>query len=418
MLEALLRSTIRHGRLTVQGAAARPIVIGSQNEGGPQVVVRLTQPAAAFQIALNPDLVLGEAYMDGRLIIEEGGLEGLFELIGLNLGNRPPPSLLSRLWGRMIARRAADQKPKAAARNASHHYDLSEALYRQFLDPQMQYSCAYFERPDADLDEAQRAKIAHIIAKLDLKPNQRVLDIGCGWGGLAIQIARSCDARVTGITLSQEQLAVARRRAAEAGLADRVTFELTDYREVTGEFERIVSVGMFEHVGPKHYQAFFATVARRLTADGVALIHSIGARRDGGGTNPWMRKYIFPGGYIPTPSEALKAVEQTGLWTTDVEILRLHYAYTLERWLARFRVAREHVEALYDERFCRMWEFYLVSCAMAFRHGDLMVMQMQLAKRIDSLPITRGYMQAAEQRLRSRASAAQATDPESRAIAG
>jgi cyclopropane-fatty-acyl-phospholipid synthase len=413
VLESLLRSTIRYGRLTVHGARADPIVVGDP-ETGPEVTVRVAGLKAATRLALNPDLALGEAYMDETLTIDGDDVDGLFELIGLNLQNRPAPSSLTRAWSRRRDRRAADQKPEAAARNVAHHYDLSEALYRLFLDPQMQYSCAYFVRPDVSLAEAQRAKMAHIIAKLDVRPNQRVLDIGCGWGGLALEIARTCQARVTGITLSGQQLEVARKRAAQEGLADRVNFELVDYRDVTGSFERIVSVGMFEHVGPKHYRAFFDAVTDRLTPDGAALIHSIGARTDGGGGNAWMRKYIFPGGYIPTLSETLAAVEQTGMWVTDVEVLRLHYAHTLRQWLARVRAQRGVVEAMYDERFFRMWEFYLGSCAMSFRHGDLMVMQVQLAKHIDTLPITRSYMSEAERRLTSAAvtdPAAQATAP-------
>jgi len=418
VLETLLRSTIQRGRLTVHGGGARPIVVGDPATG-PDIAVQIAGPKVATRVALNPDLALGEAYMDGTLTVESDDLDGLFELIGLNLHNRPRSSPLVEAWSRRRDRRAADQKPEAAARNVAHHYDLCEALYRLFLDPQMQYSCAYFERPEADLAEAQQAKMAHIIAKLDVQPNHRVLDIGCGWGGLALEIARTCQARVTGITLSRQQLEVARQRAVHEGLADRVNFELVDYRDVAGSFERIVSVGMFEHVGPKHYRAFFDAVSDRLTPDGAALIHSIGARSDGGGSNAWMRKYIFPGGYIPTLSETLAAVEQTRLWVTDVEVLRLHYAHTLDRWLDRVRAERAAVAAMYDERFFRMWEFYLASCAMSFRHGDLMVMQVQLAKRVDTLPITRSYMGEAERRLRSPAIAipVEAASPRRRARA-
>jgi cyclopropane-fatty-acyl-phospholipid synthase len=399
VLEALLQSTVRQGRLVVHGAAARPIVVGPGGGAGPEVEVRLADHTTALRLAMNPDLKVGEAYMEGRLVIEGGDLDAFFELIGVNLAHRPPPSWLRRAWMRLSSRRAADQKPSAAVRNVAHHYDLSEDLYRLFLDPEMQYSCAYFDGPDVDLDAAQQAKILHLISKLDVKPNHRVLDIGCGWGGLALAIARHSEARVTGITLSRPQLETARRRAGAAGLSDRVTFELIDYRDLVGEFERIISVGMFEHVGPRHYATFFNTVRDRLTPDGVALIHSISARRDGGGSNAWMRKYIFPGGYIPTLSEVMRAVERTDLWVCDVEVLRLHYAKTLTHWLARFRAAWSEARALYDERFCRMWEFYLGSCAMAFRHGDLMVMQLQLAKGVDALPITRDYMVETERRL-------------------
>jgi cyclopropane-fatty-acyl-phospholipid synthase len=286
-----------------------------------------------------------------------------------------------------------------ARRNVAHHYDLSESLYRLFLDQDMQYSCAYFADENASIDQAQRAKVRHILSKLDLRAGQRVLDIGCGWGGLALAIARQFDVHVTGITLSQEQLAVARRRAALEGLDQRVSFELADYRAMAGAFERIVSVGMFEHVGPRHYGEFFKTVRRLLTDDGAALLHTIGARVDGGGVNAWMEKYIFPGGYVPTLSETTAAVEKAKLWPTDVEILRLHYAHTLDHWLRRFRQNRAAALDIYDEAFCRMWEFYLAGCAMSFRHGDLMVMQIQLSKSITALPITRDYMHATERSL-------------------
>jgi cyclopropane-fatty-acyl-phospholipid synthase len=401
LLEALLRSTIRYGRVVVSGASEQPIIVCGGGLG-PDVAVRLSGPLIALRLALNPDLALGEAYMDGDLVIEQGSLDDLFELIGLNLANRPEPAGMAKLLTRQLARRAALQGRHAAERNVAHHYDLSEDLYRLFLDPEMQYSCAYFRDAETDLTAAQQAKINHILAKLDLQPNQRVLDIGCGWGGLALQIARTFDVRVTGITLSRQQLEAARKRAVACGLSDRVQFELTDYREVRGDFERIVSVGMFEHVGPRHYEAFFQSVRDRLTPDGVALIHSIGARVDDGGTNPWIRKYIFPGGFIPTLSETLSAIERNRLWVCDIEVLRLHYARTLRQWLARFREQRHVARALYDERFCRMWEFYLTSCAMAFRHGNLMVMQLQLAKQIDALPATRDYIGEIEKELARR----------------
>lgn len=339
--------------------------------------------------------------MSGDLGIEQGTLTDFFELIGRNLENRPAP-----LWGahaviRALSRLDDAQSVTRARANAAHHYDLSYDLYRLFLDREMHYSCAYFEDPSASLETAQAAKVRHIISKLHLADGQAVLDIGCGWGALALEIARAHDVRVTGITLSKEQLTVAQSRAKREGLDDRVSFELLDYRQVEGCFDRIVSVGMFEHVGPGHFEAFFGTLADRLTEEGVALIHSIGARRDGGGSNAWMRKYIFPGGYIPTVSEAAKAVEGTGLWITDMEILRLHYALTLDRWLERFTASRAMAAQLYDERFCRMWEFYLASCAMAFRYGDLMVMQIQLARKVEALPITRDYMRASEERLKT-----------------
>ncbi|HEY5413059.1 MAG TPA: cyclopropane-fatty-acyl-phospholipid synthase family protein [Caulobacteraceae bacterium] len=280
----------------------------------------------------------------------------------------------------------------AARRNVAHHYDLSTDLYRRFLDADMQYSCAYFSHPGMTLEEAQAAKKAHIAAKLDLRPGLRVLDIGCGWGGMALTLARDYGVDVTGITLSQEQLLIARQRASDTGLADRVRFELIDYRDVEGVFDRIVSVGMFEHVGVPNYAPFFERVAELLADDGVALVHSIGCKDPPGVSDPFIRKYIFPGGFIPSLSQVTPAIEPTGLWVTDIEVLRLHYAETLRHWRERFAAEREAIAAVYDERFCRMWEFYLAISELGFRAGSCMVMQMQLTKRVDVLPTARNYM--------------------------
>ena len=279
-----------------------------------------------------------------------------------------------------------------ARRNASHHYDLSNLLYQQFLDPDLQYSCAYFSDPRLSLAEAQDAKKQHIAAKLLLKPGRRVLDIGCGWGGLALSLAQVEKVHVLGVTLSPAQLAVARQRARQAGLEQQVKFALLDYREIKGRFDRIVSVGMFEHVGTPHYSQFFGAVSQLLADDGVALIHSIG-RKDGPDvTSSWIRKYIFPGGYIPALSEVTPAIERAGLWITDLEILRLHYAQTLRHWRERFLANRRKVLEIYDERFCRMWEFYLAISEMSFRYGGLMVFQAQLTRRVDVVPLTRDYV--------------------------
>jgi cyclopropane-fatty-acyl-phospholipid synthase len=280
----------------------------------------------------------------------------------------------------------------AARENVAHHYDLSDTLYDLFLDIDRQYSCAYFTRPDVTLETAQADKKRHIAAKLLLRPGQKVLDIGCGWGGLALYLARECGVQVTGLTLSSEQLKVAERRAAAAGLADRVRFHLRDYRTETGRYDRIVSVGMFEHVGVVHYPAFFRKLDELLSPDGVALLHSIGRMDGPGATNPWIRKYIFPGGYSPAMSEVLPEVEKVGLWITDIEVLRLHYAETLRHWRQRFLANRERIKNLYDERFCRMWEFYLAGSEVAFRHQGHIVFQMQIAKRVDAVPLTRDYM--------------------------
>jgi cyclopropane-fatty-acyl-phospholipid synthase len=279
-----------------------------------------------------------------------------------------------------------------ARRNAAHHYDLSDQLYDLFLDQDRQYSCAYFSDRSDSLDTAQLNKKRHIAAKLLIRPGQSVLDIGSGWGGLALYLASECGADVTGLTLSVEQHRVAVRRAAAAGLSDRVRFYLRDYREELGRYDRIVSVGMFEHVGINHYNAFFTRLKSLLAPDGVALLHSIGRMDGPGSTHPWIRKYIFPGGYFPALSEVLPVVEQSRLWVTDVEILRLHYAETLKSWRHRFERNRERLPAIYDERFCRMWEMYLVGSEVAFRRGGCMVFQMQLAKAVDSVPIRRDYM--------------------------
>jgi cyclopropane-fatty-acyl-phospholipid synthase len=279
-----------------------------------------------------------------------------------------------------------------ARRNVAHHYDLSDTLYELFLDADRQYSCAYFAAPDQTIEQAQANKKRHIAAKLLLAPGQHVLDIGCGWGGLALYLAKECGVSVTGLTLSTEQLRVAERRAAAAGLSDRVRFELRDYRETNGRYDRIVSVGMFEHVGVVHYPEFFGKVKELLADDGVALLHSIGRQDGPASTNPWLRKYIFPGGYSPAMSEVVPVVERSGLWITDIEILRLHYAETLRAWRTRFNANRERIRALYDERFCRMWEFYLAGSEMAFRHQGHLNFQMQFAKKIDAVPLTRDYM--------------------------
>ncbi|MBW8880926.1 MAG: class I SAM-dependent methyltransferase [Asticcacaulis sp.] len=315
------------------------------------------------------------------------------ELVGLNLSNMP--GRFDRGFAGVLKRMARflpAHSLKASRSNVAHHYDLSERLYRLFLDEDMQYSCAYFERPDMTLEEAQFAKKDHIAAKLFLKPGMSVLDIGCGWGGMAVHLARRANVRVTGITLSIEQIAVAVQRAQGADMYNRVHFDLCDYRQVTGSFDRIVSVGMFEHVGLAGYDGYFRVVADRLNDDGVALIHTIGRRGESGGRSQWLDKYIFPGGYLPSLSEITRAAEKSGLWVTDIEMLRLHYAETMKAWRQRFETHRDEIRALYDERFCRMWEFYLCYCELGFRYSNLMVFQLQLAKKIDTLPITRDYM--------------------------
>ena len=401
MLERLLAGFIREGRLTVLTAGGRRLTFGAPAPGVADVTIRFRSRASLARVALRPTLYFGEAYMNGDLVLEKGRLADLFELCGRNLRNRGSARRgpLRRAF-REIARRLQQHNPiPAARRNVAHHYDLSETLFRLFLDSDLNYSCAYFARQDLSLEEAQRAKQRHIAAKLRLRPGNRVLDIGCGWGSLALALAGMEEVSVRGITLSAEQHASAAARAAAAGLARRVRFSLADYREVEGDFDRIVSVGMFEHVGSPHYGRFFETIGRLLAPDGVAVIHSIGRMDTPGLTDAWTRKYIFPGGYIPALSEVLPAVERAGLWATDIEILRLHYAETLRHWRERFAAKKAVLRDIYDERFCRMWEFYLAGSEMGFRHGGLMVFQLQLARRVETLPLTRDYIRASESAL-------------------
>ncbi|HZS84079.1 MAG TPA: cyclopropane-fatty-acyl-phospholipid synthase family protein [Stellaceae bacterium] len=361
---------------------------------GPSISIRLHDRALSRKLFLNPRLHLGEAFMDGTLTIEDGTVYDLLDFLALNIEHAPPHPLrpLYAGFGRFF-RSAQQYNPRRRARaNAAHHYDLSDRLYELFLDKDRQYSCGYFTAPGDDIDTAQLNKKRHLASKLLLRPGQKVLDIGCGWGGLALYLARECGVDVTGLTLSREQQKVASERAAAAGLADRVRFHLRDYREETGSYDRIVSVGMFEHVGVVHYGQFFAAMKRLLADRGVAVLHAIGRSDGPGSTNPWIRKYIFPGGYSPALSEVVPVVEKTGLWVTDIEILRLHYAQTLRAWRQRFLAHRDEVARLYDERFCRMWEFYLAGSEVAFRRQGHMVWQMQLAKAVDVVPLTRDYM--------------------------
>jgi cyclopropane-fatty-acyl-phospholipid synthase len=392
LASALLRGLIREGRLTVVDAKDRVHVYGPG--GLPAVRIRLRDPSLHWRLFCNPQLAFGEAYMDGTLLLEDGRVEDLLALLFRNISHHGShPVLKTGDFLRFLCRRLFQFNPAVRAkRNVAHHYDLSDALYRLFLDADRQYSCAYFATPADTLEAAQEQKKRHIAAKLRLAPGHRVLDIGSGWGGLALYVARLAEADVLGVTLSEEQLKASKARAAEAGQSHRVQFALKDYRQVRGEFDRIMSVGMFEHVGVVHYAAFFEKIRSLLAEDGVALLHTIG-RSDGPGvTSPWIRKYIFPGGYTPALSEVLPVIERAGLIVTDVEVLRLHYAETLAEWLRRFRAKWDEVKALYDERFCRMWEFYLAGAEMGFRHQGLVVYQIQMTRRIDALPITRDYM--------------------------
>ncbi len=399
LLSRLLRPLIRLGRLTVIDADGRGHVFGTDSE--PSVTVRLHDRSLHWRLALNPGLHAGEAYMAGTLTVEDASPYEFIELFARNMERAGavdlggPVDILNRSLRRL---KQFNPAPRAR-RNVAHHYDLSAELYDLFLDADRQYSCAYFTEPGQDLETAQLRKKQHIAAKLRLEPGMKVLDIGCGWGGLGLYLAQRLGAEVTGITLSTEQLAIANARAAAADLDASARFHLRDYRQETGKFDRIVSVGMFEHVGVNHYGEFFRTVRDRLTDDGVALLHTIGRRDGPGSTNPWLQKYIFPGGYSPSLSELSAAVERSGLWINDVEVLRLHYAETLRHWRLRFEANRAQVAALYDERFCRMWEFYLATSEVSFRHLDSVVFQLQLSKRRDAVPQTRNYQLDTERRL-------------------
>jgi cyclopropane-fatty-acyl-phospholipid synthase len=402
LLKTVLGGLVKRGALEVITAQGERLTFGDGT--GTPVTVRFADPRAELALLLNPELKTGELFMDGRLIVERGTIYDFLLLSLENARDASEPWITQALdeariaAGRFIARNT----PIRAQRNVAHHYDLGDELYALFLDPDWQYSCAYFETPQQDLAGAQLAKKRHLAAKLLVEPGQSVLDIGCGWGGLALYLARVCGARVTGVTLSQEQLARARSRAAEAGLADRATFALQDYRKVEGRFDRIVSVGMFEHVGLAFYGAFFSTVRGLLADDGVALIHTIGSPDVPGPTNAWIRKYIFPGGHIPSLSDIAPHLERAGLVLTDLETLGPHYALTLRAWREAFMTRRDEAKALFDERFCRMWEFYLAMSEAAFRTDDITIFQLQLARRRTTAPMTRGYVEAREAELRAR----------------
>lgn len=397
LLAAVFRKLITVGTLTFVGPGGERYVIEGVHPG-PSVTVRIADHATARAIAVHPRLKLGEAYMAGTLTVVDGDIYSFLDFTGLNsevIDGGTWLDVVNKV--RRLFRRILQYNPiERARRNVAHHYDLSSRLYDIFLDGDRQYSCAYFPDAGATLEEAQEAKKRHIAAKLLLEPGQSVLDIGSGWGGLGLHLARAGAGKVVGVTLSEEQHKLSSERVREAGLADRVQFKLQDYRLESASYDRIVSVGMFEHVGVGHYREYFRKVRDLLKPDGVALIHSIG-RSDGPGVmNAWVDKYIFPGAYAPALSEVLPVIEQSGLIVTDVEILRLHYAETLREWRRRFLAARGEVLRLYDERFVRMWEFYLASCEVSFRRWGFMVWQIQLARRIDAVPITRDYIHARE----------------------
>lgn len=391
---SFLQKRLKVGYLTIIDATGKVHHCGVK-ESSPTATIKLHEKALHYQLLLNPDLHLGEAYMEGMLTIEEGTLRDLLTIFALNIDNITIVSLEKLTeWFTPVLRRLQQyntlNRSKAVIET---HYHLSETLYTLFLDPDLQYTCAYFTKPTDDLETAQYHKKRHIAAKLLIEPGMRVLDMGCGWGGLALYLARATGADVTGVNLSAEQCNKATQRAREAGLENQVRFHQCDYRETTGTYDRIASIGMLEHVGAPYYKDFFNKIKILLKSDGIALVHCIGRMDGPGTTSAWLRKYIFPGGYAPALSEVLPVIEKLGLWVTDIEILRLHYVKTLkDGWDARFQANRAQIAKLYDERFCRMWEFYLIGAEVELQYLSTMIFQIQLAKDIAAVPLTRDYM--------------------------
>jgi cyclopropane-fatty-acyl-phospholipid synthase len=400
--ERIFRKVIRRGTLTVSSSPGRSFTVGDGT--GKPIAIEFDSPRVLLGVLHDPDLKLGEAFMDGTFRVTQGSIAEFLDLVESQVKSPVTWISIAHAAARYLSRRIDQFNPRGRARkNIHHHYDLDGRLYSLFLDSDKQYSCGYFEHEGDSLDDAQLAKKRHVAAKLLVdKPGLRVLDIGSGWGGLGIYLSEIAGAKhVTGVTLSDEQIATSTSRVKEHGLKGKVEFRLQDYRDIKETFDRIVSVGMFEHVGVNHYGKFFKTLRGLLKEDGVAVLHAIGRSDQPTATSAWIKKYIFPGGYIPALSEVIPVVERSGLIVTDIEILRLHYAETLKAWRERFMARREEVAALYDERFCRMWEFYLACSEMAFRHQHLMVFQMQIARRQEAVPLTRDYIGDAEARLRA-----------------
>jgi len=402
LLSKMLSRFVNVGQMKVIDASGTTHIFGPGGEGTPHATVKIHDKALYTSLFFNPELKAGEAYMDGRLTIEDGGdIRSLLEIFAHNrtaLRSQPSQKILKR-YLKKIRRYHQRNETSASRKNVQHHYDLSNDFYRLFLDEDLQYSCGYWPKDGMSLEEAQRAKKAHIAAKLNLKPGMKVLDIGCGWGGMSIFIAQNFDCEVVGVTLSDEQHALGRQRVKDLGLEDKVDIRIQDYRHVEEKFDAIVSVGMFEHVGIAHYLEYFSKIRELLTDDGAALVHSIGRKGGPGTTGAWIRKYIFPGGYSPALSETFAEIEKAGLWVTDCEIWRIHYAETLKEWDNRFQANRAKVAEMFDERFCRMWEFYLVVSEFSFRHGKHMNFQIQLSKDVNALPLSRDYMIEIEQKI-------------------
>jgi cyclopropane-fatty-acyl-phospholipid synthase len=398
LLRYFLSQFIRRGTMTFTTASGAKFTCGDGT--GTPISVRFLTTDAERRVLINPELGLGEVFMEGSFVVENGSIADALAIL------MDQPEILPRWaklqwWMRYLVRHAQQFNPPSRSKNnVARHYDLDGRLYSLFLDADKQYSCAYFETPDMTLDDAQLAKKRHLAAKLLIGRGDRVLDIGSGWGGLGLYLAEMTGADVTGVTLSTEQLQVSNARADEKGLSRSAKFLLEDYREIPGPFDRIVSVGMFEHVGVDFYDTYFKRCAELLTDDGVMMLHAIGRSEGPDVTSPWITKYIFPGGYIPALSEVIPAIERSGLLVCDIEILRLHYAETLKAWRERFMARREEAVRLYDERFAKMWEFYLAGSEMSFRKQNMMNFQIQLSKRQGVVPMTRDYVTQEEARLR------------------
>jgi cyclopropane-fatty-acyl-phospholipid synthase len=406
LIDRFLARAVRRGRLAVIHPDGARAAFGASDPDLPDVTIRFADRGAERAILANPGLGAGEMIMEGRLLVEEGEVWDLVRMLkasnaweGGSVALKPGRA--RKALGAIRYRLDRINHERRSRRNVAHHYDLDADFYRLFLDENLQYSCAYFTDPANTLEQAQADKKAHIAAKLLIEPGMRVLDIGCGWGGMALYLHERTGADVLGVTLSTEQLAVARARAEAAGVADKVRFELVDYRQVGGRFDRIVSVGMFEHVGPPHYRAFFAKCRELLADDGVMLLHTIGRMGKPGVTDAWTAKHIFPGGYNPALSEIVRAYEGLRLFPTDVEVLRLHYHWTIAHWYRRAVAARERIVAMYDERFYRMWIFYLAGAAAAFEFGGMCNYQLQLSRARRAVPVTRDYIAASEEAYRS-----------------
>jgi len=388
-----LRKLIKDDGFELVDANSKSYIIGKPKKEKP-IRLKILDKSLHWKLLINPDLYLGEGYMDGSIVIENGTLTEFLDIALKNIG-RQPTNTMTNILGRFrrVYRYITNFNLIGKSKeNVAHHYDISEKFYDLFLDEKRQYSCAYFKSEDNTLEEAQNNKIDHIIKKLNLKPNQRVLDIGCGWGTLAIDIAKKTQCEVVGITLSENQLKYAKQKAKEMNLENQLEFRLVDYRQLNEKFDRVVSVGMFEHVGRKFYSKYFNKVYDFLNEDGVALIHTIGSINPPRGPQPWITKYIFPGGYTPSLSEVSLPIEKSGLIVSDIEVLRTHYQHTLRNWKDRFISKKEQVLEMFDEKFFRMWEFYLVGCEMAFKWSDQVVFQFQLTKKLKATPITRDYI--------------------------